>query len=507
MVIRKAGFYVPIALGLMMAALFLVAPGAASQGPASHELSPSERIPGPANPQPPRYQVPGPLAAPEETSYNLEVRYHPAVYQPPLLDQQYTLEMAVDGNGSGVVTPTVGVHTYEYGTTVWLTATAHLSSTFDGWSGSVSGPTNPISVTMDSDKVVTATFTLKQHTLEMAVDGSGSGVVTPTVGIHTYDYGTIVWMTATASLASTFDGWTGAVSGTTDPISVTMDSDKVVTATFESNSVYLPLVVRSYPPTPIGHYVRIHDTNMGYVGYTYHVTVTLELSATIQGDTVEWVLLSSDGSDWTERPFAPTADWVLNSGNGLQTVYARFKGHLGGVSPTISGDSLLFKNGDFAQPNLDDWTQAGVLHSLPAFDPQDPANPVGLLGDPAYGCNGAPVGYASLSQFFEMPGVPAGKHLILRFSYHIYSYDRNIGLTDTYDRFDVLLDNTLVLKDANQGDFDGCTTLHDVGRKEAAITVAGVPGQQMKVDFRVYNRPDNLYNTFVYIDNIYLVFE
>ncbi len=172
-----------------------------------------------------------------------------------------------------------------------------------------------------------------------------------------------------------------------------------------------------------------------------------------------------------------------------------------------SDDILLFNNGDFSQPNLASWTLDGTLTKLPATDPTNPSNPVGLLGDPSYGCNGAPVGYASLSQFFTMPDVPLGKRLVLKFDYHIYSYDRNIGLGDKYDRFDVLLNDNLVHKDANQGNFDGCATLNNVGPRSKSILVTGIPGQQMKIDFRVYNRPDTLYNTFVYLDNVHLEFE
>ncbi|MDY7079861.1 MAG: S8 family serine peptidase [Chloroflexota bacterium] len=74
----------------------------------------------------------------------------------------YTLTVATDGTGTGVVTPTVGTHSYISGTTVWLTATASAGSTFDGWSGDAGGLTNPVSVTMDSDKQVTATFNIAE---------------------------------------------------------------------------------------------------------------------------------------------------------------------------------------------------------------------------------------------------------------------------------------------------------------------------------------------------------
>ncbi|MBK8430872.1 MAG: hypothetical protein IPL28_06070 [Chloroflexi bacterium] len=53
-------------------------------------------------------------------------------------------------------------------TVVTLTATADLGSTFTGWSGDVLTTTNPITVTMDSAKAITATFALNQYTITLS---------------------------------------------------------------------------------------------------------------------------------------------------------------------------------------------------------------------------------------------------------------------------------------------------------------------------------------------------
>ena len=44
-------------------------------------------------------------------------------------------------------------------TTVPLTATANSGWDFSGWSGDLSGNTNPTSITLDGNKTITATFT------------------------------------------------------------------------------------------------------------------------------------------------------------------------------------------------------------------------------------------------------------------------------------------------------------------------------------------------------------
>ena len=89
---------------------------------------------------------------------------------------QHTLNTMTAGDGSGtiVLNPSGGV--YRAGTVVTLTATAALGSTFAGWSGDAAGSTNPITLTIDANKVVTATFTQNQYSLTTHTVGSGSAV-------------------------------------------------------------------------------------------------------------------------------------------------------------------------------------------------------------------------------------------------------------------------------------------------------------------------------------------
>jgi hypothetical protein len=77
----------------------------------------------------------------------------------------YTLTVHTVGSGSVTRHPTgtlrlPGQSSYLYGTTVTLTANAERGGIFDGWRGDLSGLTNPATLTMDTDKVVTATFAL-----------------------------------------------------------------------------------------------------------------------------------------------------------------------------------------------------------------------------------------------------------------------------------------------------------------------------------------------------------
>ena len=160
----------------------------------------------------------------------------------------HTLALHVAGNGSGTVEQTPEGSPLEHGTVVTLTAVADPSSVFTGWSGDAGGTTNPITLTMDTNKAVTATFTLDLHTLTIGYAGNGSGVVSLNPPGGSYGYGTIVTLTAEAELGSVFTGWSGDAGGTTNPITLTMDVDKQVTATFMMMyRVFLPLVVRNAP--------------------------------------------------------------------------------------------------------------------------------------------------------------------------------------------------------------------------------------------------------------------
>ena len=96
------------------------------------------------------------------------------------------------------------------------------------------GTSSSVSITMDADKTVTATFSLipvVQRTLTInATNGTVTSNPIPTNG--TYADGTVVGLTATPSAGYQFDGWSGDASGTTSSVNITMDADKTVTATF-----------------------------------------------------------------------------------------------------------------------------------------------------------------------------------------------------------------------------------------------------------------------------------
>lgn len=159
-------------------------------------------------------------------------------------------------------------------------------------------------------------------------------------------------------------------------------------------------------------------------------------------------------------------------------------------------------NGDFSD-GLAGWNTSGILGTAIAFDPSQASNPVARLGNPDYACwDGVPIGYAAIRQHFSAPPAPQGKSVHLVFRYRIYTNDRNIGLTDEYDTFDVIVNGVLHRRYANQDEFDRCNVEpYDLGWRAADIDL-GAGGILVDLSLEVHNRSDSFYNTYVFVDDV-----
>ncbi len=143
----------------------------------------------------------------------------------------YALTVNVVGTGCNVTRDNNGP--YHYNDVVHLTANAAVGWTFDHWSDNLTGSTNPATLTITGNTVVTATFTQDQYTLTITITGTGTVDKNPLQA--TYTYGAIVTLTANPAAGWSFANWSGAISGTTSPTTVTMTGNKSVNATFIRN--------------------------------------------------------------------------------------------------------------------------------------------------------------------------------------------------------------------------------------------------------------------------------
>jgi uncharacterized repeat protein (TIGR02543 family) len=167
-----------------------------------------------------------------------------------------TISVAPANGGTATASPPQPPDGYDAGMPVQLTASAATGFAFSGWSGDATGTQNPLSVTMDSTKSITANFspvTVPTHTLTLVTNPPNAGTVlsspAPNGPNGTYLEGTVVMLTATPALNYAFTNWTGDVSSTSNSITLAIDADKSVTANFfESITPTFMLTVLTNPP-------------------------------------------------------------------------------------------------------------------------------------------------------------------------------------------------------------------------------------------------------------------
>lgn len=154
---------------------------------------------------------------------------------------RYTLTRAVapEGGGTIIVSPENGDGKYDANTVVTLTAVPKANQAFTGWSGAASGTANPIQITMDGNKTITATFApldIPDTHLNLIVSPAFAGTIhaDPPSDSGQYPPGTVVTLSAIPNGNNVFSAWYGDATGTSNQITVVMNSSKTVTALFNN---------------------------------------------------------------------------------------------------------------------------------------------------------------------------------------------------------------------------------------------------------------------------------
>ena len=102
---------------------------------------------------------------------------------------------------------------------------------FTGWTGDHSGSSASASLTVDAAKSVTAIWNT-QYYLTTAENPDAGGNMTPAPPGGWYNAGASVPLDATVAAGYQWGGWSGDLSGSTKPTSITLDAPKSVTAHF-----------------------------------------------------------------------------------------------------------------------------------------------------------------------------------------------------------------------------------------------------------------------------------
>jgi hypothetical protein len=150
-------------------------------------------------------------------------------------DARFTLTFGVYPASSGriVLAPSQPAAGYIVNESITITATANTGYQFGHWEGDLTGTTNPAPLVVDGNKTITAVFN-PVYALTVNTNPIGSGTVTlaPTQSAEGYAKGTKVTLTAIAGEGYKFDHWSGALSGSQNPVTITVGSEQIITANF-----------------------------------------------------------------------------------------------------------------------------------------------------------------------------------------------------------------------------------------------------------------------------------
>ena len=140
----------------------------------------------------------------------------------------YSLSTSSSPSNSGTVS---GDGTYNSGSTISISATPSNGYQFSHWSGDTSGSSNPLSITINQDTSIVANFTevINSYSLSTSSSPSNSGTVS---GDGTYNSGSTISISATPSNGYQFSYWSGDASGSSNPLSITINQDTSIVANF-----------------------------------------------------------------------------------------------------------------------------------------------------------------------------------------------------------------------------------------------------------------------------------
>jgi hypothetical protein len=151
--------------------------------------------------------------------------------------------VAVSVGGSGSVAKSPDLASYDYATTVTLTAIPATGHRFAGWTGDVPPgreSVNPLALAVDTTKTLTAEFVPLTFAIAARAAGGGGpdgsgGTVTRQPDQALYDWGSVVTLTARGGFGFRFRLWTGDVPpgrSLENPLVLTVDTTRTLTGQF-----------------------------------------------------------------------------------------------------------------------------------------------------------------------------------------------------------------------------------------------------------------------------------
>jgi len=364
-----------------------------------------------------------------------------------------------DANGGTAPTPGTKQATYDstYGA---LATTTRDGYTFRGWFTAAEGGaeiTSATNVTTAGNHTLYAHWTINSYTLSISANPAAGGAVTRNPDKVNYDHGEAAQLTAAANGDYAFTGWSGDLSGTTNPATITMDANKTVTANFSSScAATIDPRAREHGPEAVDNQT---------------VTVTI-------GDGCPWTAVSN-------------AAWIAITGGATGTgdgtvTYSitenRYPNQPRTGTMTIAGETCTITQGSF-DSTFTDGPGAGCGIEVE----RDPGGPYILyMNSPEAGGTLPPDTTFPWGLFdFKVVNVPLGGTVRIHFTMTgnipagstFYKYDPGTGVYTPYANVEGLDDEdnlfTFILTDGGEGDQDGVVNgeILDPG----GVGVVGVP--------------------------------
>ena len=157
----------------------------------------------------------------------------------------YTMSVKLGTEGAGSVSCNPAGAEFDEGTALTVTATENFGYHFAGWTdadGKAVSTENPYSFEIAQNTTLVATYTKNNvYALNMKREGGANENLVQFLpegnyvdGVHYYEEGTDVKITAVNNRILTFTGWEGDAQGTSAEYDIKMDSEKNVTANFSA---------------------------------------------------------------------------------------------------------------------------------------------------------------------------------------------------------------------------------------------------------------------------------
>jgi uncharacterized repeat protein (TIGR02543 family) len=211
----------------------------------------------------------------------------------------YTVTTSSSPAGGGT---TSGGGTYNYGTSVTVSATPNGGYTFVNWTeGGTSVSTSAsYTFTLSANRTLVANFSLNTYTVTTSASPTAGGTTT---GGGTFSSGTSVTVTATTNTGYTFVNWTegGTSVSTSASYTFTLSANRTLVANFSINSY---TVATSSSPTAGG-------TTSGGGTYNYGTSVTVTATPATGYQFVNWTQGGSAVSTSASYTFTASANRTL----------------------------------------------------------------------------------------------------------------------------------------------------------------------------------------------------